>query len=125
MGQYGKEYSENTDGYVYAHFPGTEDGNAWFEQNDAMWLGRVRKGSILDRTQWQVWCGKYTSGDNCWSKEDTIAESVFRFPLHTAVQQVNYEPTLGKFVFGNWAWLDSNGNPKPQQGAGAWPGGSP
>eukprot|EP01052_Picozoa_sp_SAG31_P066671 SAG31_NODE_25464_length_461_cov_0.588398_1_plen_137_part_01 len=98
--QYGQNYRDNRDGYVYAHFPGTEDGNAWFEQNDAMWLGRVRKEQLLDRSAWEVYCGRRTSGALCWSHEDTIAVSVFRFPLHTAVQQVNYEPTLQRFVFG-------------------------
>ena len=62
----------------YAHFPGTEDGNAWFEQNDAMWLGRVMKQHILNRSRWEFWCGQRTSGEACWSHEDTIAESVFR-----------------------------------------------
>ena len=62
----------------YAHFPGTEDGNAWFEQNDAMWLGRVVKQHILNRSRWEFWCGQRTSGEACWSHEDTVAESVFR-----------------------------------------------
>ena len=31
----------------------------------------------------------------------------------TSVQQVNYHPGLEKYIFANWAWIDYNGNPRP------------
>jgi len=87
-----------------------------------VWLGRVKKEHILDRNSWQLYCGKFSSGDVCWSHDDTIAVSVFPDPLHVAVQQVNWEPLLKRYIFANWAWLDSNGNSKSQLAYGGWSG---
>jgi len=111
--QFGQEYSLAPDNYVYAYFPGTEGGAAFFSSNDAIWLGRVKKTSILHRNSWEFYVGHHSNGEIYWSKDDSIAQHIFEFPLHTSTQQVNYHPTLDRYIFANWAWVSMDGNPKP------------
>ena len=41
--------------HIYAVFVGTETNKAFFEQNDAIWLGRVPTAQLLNRT-WRALC---------------------------------------------------------------------
>ena len=95
-----------------------------------VWLGRVDistaeqgHAALLNRSAWEFYCGLYTDGSRCWTREDNIAVAVFEFPLHTAVQQVNWVEQLKRYLLPNWAWLSMDGNPKPQLGLGAHAGG--
>jgi len=111
--QFGQEYNLAPDDYVYAYFPGTEGGAAFFSSNDAIWLGRVNKTHILQRDAWEFYVGPHSNGEIYWSQDDSIAQHIFEFPLHTSTQQVNYHPTLDRYIFANWAWVSMDGNPKP------------
>jgi hypothetical protein len=46
--------------------------------------------------------------------DDTIAVSIFRHPLMTAMQQVTYNPGLKRYMMAVWGWVDANGNPRGQ-----------
>jgi hypothetical protein len=54
-----------------------------------MWLGRVPTSQLLDRGAWTFYVGE-AGGVAAWSTDDTIAVSIFRHPLMTAMQQVTW-----------------------------------
>ena len=95
--------------HIYAVFVGTETNNkAYFEQNDAMWLGRVPTAQLLNRTAWTFYAGQ-VAGVPAWTVDDTIAVSIFRHPLMTAMQQVTYNPGLKRYMMAVWGWVDVAG----------------
>ena len=99
--------------HVYAVFVGTETNKAFFENNDAIWLGRVPTAQLLQRSAWEFYAGM-SAGKPAWTCDDTIAVSVFRHPLLTATQQVTYNVGLKRYMMAVWSWLDPDGNPRGQ-----------
>ncbi len=111
--QYGRDYAGAPDDFVYVHFPATAGGAAFFSANDMMFLGRVNKTSILDRSAYEFYAGTEADGDPSWVSDDTLAAPVFTYPLMTSVQQVNYHARTKRYVFANWAWISYDGHPRP------------
>ena len=110
----GQDYTGAPDpDHVYAVFVGTETNKAFFEQNDAMWLGRVSTTQLLNRSAWTFYAGM-VAGTPAWTVDDTIAVSIFRHPLMTAMQQVTYNVGLKRYMMAVWGWVDPNGNPRGQ-----------
>ena len=88
--------------HVYALFPGTDDGAAFFECNDAAWLGRAPVGAVMNRSAWEFFVGLDGDGGAQWDADESIAVAVLDWPLHTSVQQVNWHAGLQRFVAANW-----------------------
>ena len=110
----GQGYRDAPDqAHVYAVFVGTDADTAYFENNDAMWLGRVPRGQLLDRTAWTFYTGM-SAGVATWSVDDSLAVSIFRHPLMTAMQQVTYNVALKRYMMAVWSWVDADGNPRGQ-----------
>ena len=110
----GQDYTGAPDpDHIYAVFVGTETNKAFFEQNDAMWLGRVSTTQLLNRSAWTFYAGM-VAGTPAWTVDDTIAVSIFRHPLMTAMQQVTYNVGLKRYMMAVWGWADPNGNPRGQ-----------
>ena len=114
--QAGRGYAGAPDpAFVYAIFPGTENNASFFECNDAAWLGRApRDAAALQlKGSWQFFVGTDAAGAPLWDADDSIAVAVLDWPLHTSVQQVNWHPSLQRFVLANWVWLSMDGYPRP------------
>jgi len=110
----GRGYAAAPDpAHVYALFPGTEDGRAFFELNDAAWLGRAPAAAAADRAAWQFFAGLDAGGAPQWDSDADVAVRVMEWPLHTSVQQVTYHPGLRRYLAANWAWLSMDGAPRP------------
>jgi hypothetical protein len=45
------------------------------------------------------------AGVPAWTVDDTIAVSIFRHPLMTAMQQVTYNPGLKRYMMAVWGWM--------------------
>jgi hypothetical protein len=60
--QFGQDYADARDGFVYAYFPAADDGNSYWENGDYILLGRVPKDDILMRSAWEFYTGLNTSG---------------------------------------------------------------
>ena len=105
--------------HIYAVFVGTETGKAFFENNDAMWLGRVPRAQLLNRSAWTFFAGlgggSGSAGDEpLWTADDTVAVSIFTHPLMTAMQHVTYNVGLKRHMMAVWSWVDPDGNPRGQ-----------
>ncbi len=127
--QFGKDYAGARDGYVYAYFPGADDGNSYWENGDYLLLGRVPRDRILDRSAWEfvvelpsvVSAGsslRYPESPR-WDKDDGHAVPVFRYPLMCGEDHVSYNPGIGRYLLGNYSFIDGEGRPRPYHQA--WP----
>lgn len=84
--QFGRGYSGARDSYVYAYFPcDLEDGGSYWENNDALLLGRVPKEKLTVRDSWEFYCGK-DSLHPAWSREEELAVPVFSYYKMTRSQ---------------------------------------
>jgi hypothetical protein len=96
--QMGKNYADNTDGYVYVYAPnGTVDG----KMNELVML-RVKKEQILDRGAYEYYVSTKADGSANWDKDIHKRGIVYTFPKGW----VNY--TIGgKFSGHPYAWHPS------------------
>jgi hypothetical protein len=101
--------------FIYALFPGTENNASFFECNDAAWLGRAPRdpATLQLKSNWQWFVGTDSGGAPLWDADDTIAVAVLDWPLHTSVQQVNWHPSLQRYILANWVWVSMDGYPRP------------
>ena len=115
--QHGRDNAGAPDSWVYVYFPGTSGGDAFFENNDLVLLGRVDAARVLERDAYQFYMGTGLDGGVRWTSDATIARPIFEHALMTSVQQANYIPSLGRYVFANWAWISYDGYPRPDHTA--------
>ena len=111
--QFGRGYSGARDSYVYAYFPcDLEDGGSYWENNDALLLGRVPKEKLTVRDSWEFYCGK-DSLHPAWSREEELAVPVFSYYKMTGANHVAYNAGIQRYLMGNYSFVDENLNPRP------------
>ena len=120
--QFGQAFSKSRDGLVYVLFPYAAGNASFFECNDAVLLGRVAQGAVMDRGAYEFFMGLDGSGAPQWSTDDGLAQDVLRWGLHTSVQQVNWHDQLGRFIMPSWVWLSADGAPRPDHSPTLGPG---
>jgi len=108
------------DNYVYATFPCGRDGRSYWENGDCMLLGRVPSGRIVDREHWEFYTGLDKSNLPIWSSDDKAAAEIFAYPSMTGENHISYNKDLGRYIMGNYSFLDDEGNPRPYH-QGIWP----
>lgn len=119
--QFGKDYEGARDGYVYAYFTASDDGNSYWENSDYLLLGRVPKYSILDRKSWEFYIGLDDKAEPVWGSDEKRAVEVFRYPLMTGENHVSYNKGLKRYIMGNYGFIDEDGDPRPYHQTGCWP----
>jgi hypothetical protein len=118
--QYGQDYNDARDAYVYATFPAADDGSSYWENGDYLLLGRVPRYQILQRASWQFFVGLDVSDQPEWSQDDDLAKPIFRYPLMTGENHVSYNAGIGRYLMGNYGFIDRDGAPRPYH-QGPWP----
>ena len=111
--QFGRGYEGAMDGYVYAYFPCGEDGRSYWENGDGMLLGRVPREKILCREAWEFCAGLDAAGSPRWSPAEEDAQWVFSYPKMTGENHVCYNPGIGRFIMGNYSFVDNEVRPRP------------
>lgn len=117
--QFGQDYAGARDEYVYASFPVGEDGNSYWENGDAMLLGRVLQDELLRRESWEFWTGADAHNRPAWSKDEQRAQPIFAYHHMTGENHIAYNAGLGRYILGNYSFIDAAGNPRPYHQA--WP----
>jgi hypothetical protein len=111
--QYGKANSGALDEFVYAFFPGVgHDGKSYWENGDLILLGRVPADQILHRNAWSFFAGT-EDAEATWSADETAALPVFEYPSMTGENHVSYNPGIGRYIMGNYAFIDEQARPRP------------
>ena len=110
--QFGKNYQDARDEYVYAYFPTGNDGNSYWENGDCILLGRADKAKILMREEWEFYSG-LKNDKPVWDKDDTKAVPVFEYPLMTGENHVVYNKGIKRYIMGNYGFMTPKGEPRP------------
>lgn len=111
--QFGRGYRGARDSYVYAYFPyDRENGRSYWENNDALLLGRVPKDRILERGQWEFYCSQEGKKPE-WTSDEEKAEPVFVYEKMTGSDHVVYNAGIQRYILGNYSFIDEEGYPRP------------
>jgi hypothetical protein len=111
--QYGQG-GATPDGWLYAYFPGaSDDGNSYWCNGDYVLLGRVDPGKVLDRGAWEFYTGLDADGLPRWDRNDGLARPVFEYPRMTGENHVSYNAGIGRYIMGNYSFVDDDMNPRP------------
>ena len=96
IAQFGQDYRENTDGYVYLYAPNGP--RKVHELN----LARVRKQEMLDRSQYEYFVRRKEDGTAEWTKDIKARGAVHRFPegwgWYSWSPSVVWNKDLGLFI---------------------------
>ena len=104
--------SAKDNGYIYIFFPAGLDGNAYWDNNDAVYLARVQNNSILNPEGYEY----YSSMDPLnpqWITDATQAQPVIMYGRMIGENTVFYNPYIQRYVIANFGFMDWNGNPIP------------
>ena len=105
--QMGKNYGDNSDGYVYLYAP---NGNLDGTMNQLV-LCRVRKDHLLDREEYTFCAGTKTDGSATWSENIEDRGVIHTFPngwVNTKIHPYAWHPSvvyyrpLGLYLMANW-----------------------
>ena len=117
--QGGPGYRNASDEYIYAIFPCGHDGKSYWENGDCLLLGRVPTKHIIDRDFWEFYTG-WQNDMPVWSKDDSQAAEIFTYYHMCGENHISYNAGLGRYILGNYSFLDDEGNPRPNH-QGKWP----
>jgi hypothetical protein len=121
--QGGPGYRNAPDTYVYAVFPCGRDGKSYWENGDCILLGRTPAGHIIDREYWEFYTGLDRGGSPVWEKDSVNAAEIFAYPGMCGENHITYNAGIGRYIMGNYSFLDDEGNPRPNH-QGTWPDGA-
>ena len=91
--QFGKDNEGARDEFVYACFPCSYSGFAYWENQDCLLMGRVPAGLILDRGAWE-----FRTADGGWNRDDAKASPIFEYPGMTGQDFIQYNKGLGRYI---------------------------
>lgn len=127
----GKNYSLNTDGFVYALAIGTE----WHWMGLRVFLTRVKKENILDYNQYEYFAGYSKKDEPKWAASQSMAKPV-KGPITFGQGSAIYHPGIRRYLFmtdfdvfdaphpwGPWTYAGSWTTWKTRPGIKEWQGG--
>jgi hypothetical protein len=94
--QFGRDYAEAVDGYVYAI-----SGDQW-DNGTQMRLGRVPREQIQDVAAWE-WANVESGRQVRWARSLEASKPVFTLAGHLGLPEMVYLPSLGRYLLLTWA----------------------
>ena len=107
--EFGQDYADAIDDYVYA----TSSGCTWNNGN-FMTLGRVRRDKLphLYAGDWEIYDGLDSEGQPTWRRFDLYNpynlgnKAIFKFRGYTSMTGMQYVLALKRFLLPQWAYTD-------------------
>ena len=109
--QYGKDYADAMDEYVYL----VSNDGGWNNWNRMM-LGRVPRKRIgeLNRSDWEFFTGTEKQNAPLWDRDIRKAAAIFEHKGYTGMTGMQYVPAAKRFALGQWSYVAMKG------GGGDW-----
>ena len=101
------------DGVLYVFFPGSENDESYWDNNDGMFLGRVPPASIGNASSYEFFTGFDGSGAPTWSTDTSQAQPSLAFGRMVGENAVSWHPGLKRFLIANFGFIDASGTPCP------------
>lgn len=100
-------------GWLYVFFPGAVDNAAYWDNNDGLWLARVPQAKPTNASAFEYFCGLEAGGVPRWDPDASQAQPSLFYSLMVGENPVMYIPQLNRYLFANFGFLDSSGQPRP------------
>ena len=112
-GQANAPCSAKDGGYLYVFFPGADNDEAYWDNNDALYLARVPEATPAAVGAFEFFVGLSGEGAPQWSSDASQAQPSLSYGRMVGENPVMYIPALERYVFANFGFLDRAGNPRP------------
>ena len=99
--------------YLFAFFPGSYDNAAYWDNNDAHFLGRVPVDAFAAPAQYTYFVGLDGAGAPVWSSDSSQAQPVLEFGSMLGENVVTYHAPLGRYLVAQYGFIDNEGKPRP------------
>ncbi len=93
--EYGRNYSDARDGYVYFLSP---DAASAYDHADRLLLGRVVRGKVQERSEYEFFMRLDENGTPIWSRSIDEAGSAFTAPGACYRPRIAYDPALKRYL---------------------------
>ena len=100
-------------GVAYVFFAGAFDDAAYWDNNDAMFLGRVAPAEANIPASYEFYAGLDGAGAPRWTTDASQAQPALEFGNMLGENAVSYHPGLGKYLVANFGFVDHAGQPRP------------
>jgi hypothetical protein len=98
---------------LYVFFPGSINNQAYWDNNDAMFLAQVPTDSRSDMTKYSFFAGLNNDGNPLWTFDSLEAQPSVYFGNMIGENPVSYHPFLKRYLIANFGFIDNVGNPRP------------
>jgi hypothetical protein len=92
---YGKNYSQARDGFVYIYSP---DANSAYETADQIVLARAPKSRLRERATYEFFSGFDASGQPQWAHDLARRQAVFTHAGHCYRPRVTYDAPIRRYL---------------------------
>ena len=98
--QFGKAYSGAPDGYVYIYAPKIDNSNWEVQPSGEIFLLRVPKADIANRSSYQFYSGTVGGGSSAfWTTDINAKKAVFKDEINGVMRtSVTYNAGLGRYI---------------------------
>ena len=98
---------------LFVFFPGAVDNEAYWDNNDAMFLAKVNVESRADTSQYSFFSGLDSLGQPTWTSDSSQAQPSVYFGNMIGESPVSYHPFLRRYLIANFGFIDNSGHPRP------------
>ena len=112
-GQANAPCSAKDGGLLYVFFPGASNDEAYWDNNDGLWLGRVLQVQLQNVSAYEYYVGLDGAGQPQWSSDASQAQPSLAFGRMVGEGPVTYVPALQRYLFANFGFIDDSGAPRP------------
>jgi len=98
---------------LFVFFPGAIDNEAYWDNNDAMFLAQVPSASRGDTSQYSFFSGLDSKGQPTWTPDSSQAQPSVYFGNMIGESPVMYHPSLRRYLIANFGFIDNSGQPRP------------
>ena len=101
------------DGVLYVFFSGAFNNEAYWDNNDAMFLARVAPAAVANLSAYEYFSGLDGAGAPAWTPDASQAQPSLEFGNMVGENAVSYNPLLGRYLMANYGFIDNAGRPRP------------
>ena len=112
-GQANAPCSAKDAGLLYVFFPGADSNEAFWDNNDAMFLARVLEEQVLNASAYQFFAGLDGSSQPQWTADSSQAQAPISYGRMLGENTVFYNPFIGRYLVANFGFIDRAGSPRP------------
>ncbi len=98
---------------LYVFFPGADDNQAYWDNNDAIFLARVPTAARAAPAEYEYYSGLDGAGAPTWTLDQSQAQPTVYYGNMIGENPISYHPQLQRYLIANFGFIDAAGRPRP------------